>query len=319
MPLEHVQTIFIHCLVLTKYSSLVNSVKMKRKIVFLLACTSFFSSCALLKAGDYASDVFMRESDPALAAAAMPTMMKASEALYLADPRNDSKALTTAQLYVMYANAFLDTEAFLLPDDQFEARHALSLRAKALYTRAVRILVPLVEKRIPSAFEIDLLGDPKAKSFLAQLNRKDVPLLYWTSAAILAGFAADPMDFDNAGRAGGAIVLFAKARELDPDWNGGALHELAITIYGSMPPELGGDDAKAQEAFEAAITATAGRSPGPFVAYAQAICTKSGDAEKFSEVLNKALQLESRPETALMDSLSKRKARRLLDDLRLYF
>lgn len=288
-------------------------------MVLLAVCVSFFSSCTLLKAGDYASDVFMRESDPELAQAALPTMMKASEALYLADPKNEAKALTTAQLYIMYANAFLDTEAFLLPDDQYEARHTLSLRAKALYTRAAAILGPIVEKRIPGVFELDLALDTGAKASLARVGKKDVPLLYWTSAAILAAFASDPMDFDNAVKVGGAITLFAKARDLDPDWNGGALHELAITIYGSMPPELGGDDREALKAFDAAIKATGGMSPGPYVAYAQVICTKSGDAEGFSKALLTALELDSRPETALMDSLSKRKARRLLDDVRLYF
>ena len=287
-------------------------------VIFFL-CLSFFSSCALLKAGDYASDVFMRESDPALAAAALPTMMKASEALYLADPKSEAKALTTAQLYIMYANAFLDTEAFLLPDDQFDAKHALSMRAKALYSRATAILVPIVEKRIPGAFEADFMEDPKAKASLSKVDKKDVPLLYWTSVAVLAAFADDPMDFDNAGRAGGAIALFEKARELDPAWNGGALHELAITIYGSMPAELGGDDGKARKAYEAALAATEGKSPGPYVAYAQAVCAKSGDAEGFGKALETALALESRPETALMDSLSKRKARRLLDDKLLYF
>jgi predicted anti-sigma-YlaC factor YlaD len=288
-------------------------------MVLFTVCLSFFSSCALLKAGNYATDVFMRESDPALAAAALPTMMKASEALYLADPKSEAKALTTAQLYVMYANAFLDTEAFLLPDDQFDARHALSLRAKALYSRATAILVPIVEKRIQGAFQADFMEDPKAKVSLSRMDKNDVPLLYWTSAAILATFANDPMDFDNSARAGGAMVLFEKARELDPDWNGGALHELAISIYGSMPAELGGDDGKARRAYEAAIAATGGRSPGPYVAFAQAVCAKSGDAEGFTKALETALALESRPETALMDSLSRRKARRLLDDLRLYF
>jgi predicted anti-sigma-YlaC factor YlaD len=288
-------------------------------MVLFTLCLSFFSSCALLKAGDYATDVFMRESDPELAAAALPTMMKVSEALYLADPKSEAKALTTAQLYIMYANAFLDTEAFLLPDDQFDAKHALSVRAKALYSRATSILAPIVEKRIQGAFQADFMEDPKARISLSRMDRKDVPLLYWTSASILAAFANDPMDFDNSARAGGAIALFERARELDPDWNGGALHELAITIYGSMPAELGGDDGKARKAYEAALAATGGMSPGPYVAFALAICAKTGDAEGFTKALGTAMALASRPEMALMDSLSRRKARRLLDDLRLYF
>jgi len=127
------------------------------------------------------------------------------------------------------------------------------------------------------------------------------------------------MDFDNAARVSAAIALFEKARSLDPDWNGGGLHELAITIYGSLPADLGGDRDKAIAAFEAAKKATGGTSPGPFVAYAQAVCVAAGDEKGFSASLETALGLADRPESALMDSLARRKAKRLIDDIALYF
>ncbi len=279
-------------------------------VVALLA-----SSCAVIRAGSHASDVFMREGDTELAKAALPTMMKAAEALYLADPGNPAKALTVGQLYVMYANAFLDAEAFLLPDEAFEERHALGSRANALYLRAAAVLVPAVEGKAKGAFS----PDAAARASLARLGRKDVPLLYWTAAAVMAAFAGDPMNFDNAGRVGNAIALFERARELEPDWNGGSLHELAITIYGSLPADLGGDRAKAKAAFEAAVALTGGGSPGPYVAYAQAVCVPEGDAAGFEFALSKALGLPDRPEAALMDTLARRKARRLLDDTALYF
>jgi len=120
----------------------------------------------------------MRESDPALAAAALPTMMKASEALLLADPKNEGKALTTATLYVMYANAFLDSEAFLLPDEAYEEKLALSRRAKALYSRAAGLLVPFIEADAPGAFSGDYSSGAKNGAYpFARFGRKDVPLL----------------------------------------------------------------------------------------------------------------------------------------------
>lgn len=274
------------------------------------------SSCAVIRAGSHASDVFMREGDPELAKAALPTMMKAAEALYLADPGDPSKALTVGQLYVMYANAFIDAEAFILPDEAFEERQALGARANALYLRAAAVLVPAVEAKAKGAFSPDA---DAAKASLARLGRKDVPLLYWTAAAVMAAFAGDPMNFDNAGRVGNAIALFERARELEPDWNGGGLHELAITIYGSLPVDLGGDRSKAKAAFETAVALTNGGSPGPYVAYAQAVCVPEGDAAGFESALSKALGLPDRPEAALMDTLARRKAKRLLDDKALYF
>lgn len=277
----------------------------------VLAVVAALTSCAVLKAGDYATEAFMRESDPKLAADAMPTMMKAAEALSLADPRSESKALTRASLYVMYANAFLDTEAFLLPEEDYAARRFLTLRAKALYLRASGILVPFVERREPSLF----IASPPLQAF----GKKDVSLMYWTSAAILAAFADDPMDFDNAARIAGAITLFERARDLDPDWNGGALHELAIVIYGSLPADLGGDREKARAAFRLATGSAEAASPGAFVSYALSVCTAEGDREGFRSSLGTALSLPPRPESALLDSLARRKAERLLADIDLYF
>ncbi len=282
----------------------VNSNGMKIFRCILVACLiPAVSACTIIKAGSYATDVFMMESDPLLAAAALPTMMKASEALYLADPNNEAKALTNASLYVMYANAFIESEAFLLPDDQFEARYAMSVRANALYRRASTILVPFVDKKAPGTF-----SDTGA-----------VPLMYWTAAAILAAFASDPMDFDNAALVDGALAVFEKARELDPGWNGGALHELAITLYGSLPADLGGNPDKAIAAFKEAVQATGASSPGPYVSYAASVCVAKGDKEGFVNALETALSLEGRPESALMDTLARRKAERLIADLILYF
>lgn len=293
--------------------------RIQNALALAVVAAATLGSCAVLRAGSYATEVFMREGDPALAQAALPTMMKASEALQLADPQNEGKALTTATLYVMYANAFLDGEAFILPDEEYERKRELSLRAKALYLRATALLVPAVERRYPGFFAVDF-GDPgKAAPALAKFSKKDAGFLYWSAAAILSAFASDPMDFETAGLMAGALALFERALALDPDWNGGSLHELGITVYGSLPADLGGSKEKAKAEFDAAVAATGGASPGPYVSYASSVCVALGDAEGFESSLKKALSLEDRPGSALMDSLARRKARRLLADTALYF
>ncbi len=295
---------------------------MHRSLLLILSSAISLYSCAILKAADYATEAFMREGDPDLARAALPTMIKATEAILLADPGNSDKALATASLYVMYASAFLDGEAFLLPDEAWEHKRALSLRANALYLRATTLLVPFVESKIPGVFEASSEARSeyqRGQRASSRLSRKEVPLLYWTSAAILAAFASDPMNFDNAARMAGALALFEQARALDPDWNSGSLDELAITVYGSLPADLGGDREKAVAAFDRAGSGNGLRSAGAYVAYASAVCVAAADREGFRTALEKALALESRPENALLDSLARRKAERLLDDIALYF
>lgn len=280
---------------------------------------TLLSSCAVFKTADYATAVFMQEPDPALAQASLPTMMKVSEGLLLADPKNPGKALTAASLYVMYANAFLEGEAFLLPDEDYEAKRALTLRANALYRRAVALLVPIIESRSTGFFALDHSDLSTLSVQINKFGKKDIQLLYWTSAAILSAFASDPMDFDNAARIAGTIALFERAIAIDPNWNGGGLHELAITIYGSLPTDLGGNKEKAKAAFAAAKAATNASSPGAFVSYATSVCVAEGNVEGFRSSLETALNLPPRRESALMDSLAKRKSQRLLNDILLYF
>lgn len=289
---------------------------MRKLTLFAVTLALALQGCALLDAGDYASRAFMMEPDPILARDAFPTMIKAAEAIQLADPDDRDKAVLTASLYVMYANAFLDGEAFLLPDDDFEKRMELTGRANALYLRAADLLTPFIEAEAPGALGSAVGPDDPS---LARLDEKDVPTMYWTAAAVLAAFASDPMDFDNAARVSGALALFERARAIEPGWNGGGLHELAITVYGSLPADLGGDRAKAREAFELAKSATGASSPGAFVAYASSVCVPDEDADGFVRALETALSLPDRPESALMDSIARRKARRLLDDKELYF
>lgn len=268
------------------------------------------SGCAVLRAGNHVTDVFMRESDPVLAAQALPTMMKAAEALALADPGNEAKALSAASLHVMYANAFLDSEAFLLPDEKYEEKLLLTTRAHALYRRAAYELKPFIEAKSPGVFE----GKP-----VTGMKATDAALLYWTTAAILGGFASDPMDFELATLVAGAVALFEQARTADPDWNNGSLHDLAITVYGSLPSDLGGSKDRAEAAYRRSLEIGKGQSPGPLVSYAQAILVAREDREAFAETLGQALAMPVRPESALMDTLAHRKARKLLDDIDLYF
>jgi len=296
-----------------------NSSRMKKTFLLGVALSLSMGSCAILRAGDTVTAAFMSESDPELAGDAFPTMIKAAEALSMADPRDAGKATLTASLYVMYASAFLEGNAFLLPDDDYDAKRALTARANALYLRAAGLLRPFVSAMAPGVFRLeDPRGDP-AVAELARFSRKDVPLLYWTAASIFAGFSSDPMDFDNAALVGAALALFERALELDPDWNGGALHELAITVYGSLPADLGGDQGKALSAFEAAKAATGSVARGPYLAYALAVCVARGDEAGFRAALEAASSLADRPGSALMDSLARRKASRLLNDIRLYF
>ncbi len=282
----------------------------------LLLTLVFFNSCTIIKAGSYASQVFIQERDPELAKAALPTMMKASEAIYFADKKNHGNAVMTAQLYVMYANAFLENEAFLLDDEEYEEKARLTKRANALYLRAVDILLPVIEEKAKHSFLSDIDISHKA---LNTFKAKDIPLLYWTSAAILSAFSSNPMDFNTATKVSLALSLFERAYAIDPDWNNGSLYELAITVYAALPKDLGGNIEKAKQAYELAMLKTGGKSASVLFAYAKNISTLEGSRAEFEKSLQQAARLPVRQDSALTDVLASQKAARLLEDIDLYF
>jgi predicted anti-sigma-YlaC factor YlaD len=281
------------------------------------AAAALFSSCALLGAASKLQTVLSSEEDPALAAAALPTFMMASEALLEADPKNQSKVVTTASLYVMYANAFVQGPASTLPDERFEEKKAEFDRAGALYRRAFRLLSAALDRRSPGLVEAAVNG----KANFSALRKSDVPLLYWSAASILAGFGLNPLDFKSAHYLGAAPLFLARAAELDPAWNGGAIYGIYLAYYAGMPSYLGGDLAKAQAAYEKALAYSKGGSASLFVSYASSICVPKEDLAGFKAALDRALALDPNavPESRLETVLAQINARRLLADVDKYF
>jgi predicted anti-sigma-YlaC factor YlaD len=279
---------------------------------------ALMGSCAVIGAVTKVTTVFLGEEDPELAAEALPTFIKASEMLLAADPKNTGKAVTTASLYVTYASAFVDGPASILPDERFEERKAAADRAGALYRRAFRLLSAALERRSPGALAAARSGDPAG---LARLRKADLPLLYWSAASVLAAFGLNPLDFESAGNVGAAGLFLARAAELDPGWNEGAIYEIYLPYYASLPAFLGGDRNKALEAYEKALAYSGGKSASLYVAYATSVCQPDDDYPGFRAALERALAIDpnSRPEARLATVLARNKARWLLDNADRYF
>jgi len=280
---------------------------------------SLFSSCALLRAASSAHEVLLQEGDPELAAAALPSFIEASAILLAGDPTNQDKIVTTASLYVMYASAFIDGPSSFLPDEQFEARQEAVRRAGALYRRAYHLLDPALERRSPGLLKA--VGGPGEAAAVARFGKRDVPLLYWSAASVLAAFALDPMDFESAGRLGAASALLARAAALDPGWNGGAIYALYFPYYASLPDYLGGSRAKAEEAYAKALAYSKGHLASLFVSRATAICIPDDDYAGFKAALAQALavDLDADPDSRLPNAIAQDRARKLLANAGKYF
>ncbi|AEF84414.1 putative lipoprotein [Treponema primitia ZAS-2] len=282
-----------------------------------------FSSCSLNKvatkavanalSGTGSSDVFTGDSDPELVAGALPFAIKMYEALLSMQPSHQGLILTTGSLFIMYANAFIQGPAEMLPVEAFEEKLIQLERARLLYLRGAAILASGLEQKYPGwgdAYEKGVLD-----KYLAKLKKADVPFIYWHAAGVLSAYAMNPFDLDLGMRLPELTAAIARAYELDPDFNSGALDDFYVLFYSSVPEGMGGDPSKVELHYRRALEKTKGLAPGPYVSYATAVCVPAQDYATFKSCLESALaiDIEKDPPNRLVNILSQRKARYLLD------
>ena len=300
-------------------------------VIGMVSLLSLLASCSINKmainavsnalTGEGSADVFTGDGDPELVGGALPFAIKMYEALLSQNPNHQGLLLTTGSLFIMYANAFVQGPAEMLDSiDYYEERNAGMDRAKALYLRGNAILYSALDKKFPG-FPGAAVADGSLNALLKKCKKEDVPLLYWAVAGGLAAYSIDVFDFDLGSNIPEWGAMIGRAYELDPDFNNGAIDDFYIQFYSAMPETLGGDKARADTHFKLAVEKTRGLSAGPYVSYARSICVPAQDYDSFKENLEKALAInpDDDPPNRLVNILTQKKARHLLDTAYEYF
>jgi len=312
-----------------------NGTKMRLKSSILLGLLCLFpffaASCSINRmainavsnalTGTGSADVFTTDNDPELVGAALPFAIKMYETLLSQNPNHQGLLLTTGSLFVMYANAFVQGPAEMLdPVDFYHERRIALDRAKRLYLRGHDILNTAMEKRF-SGFSASRADDGSLQALLRRARRADVPLLYWTAASGLAAYSIDVFDFVLGASIPKWKIMMARAYELYPDFNNGAINEFYILFYASLPPHMGGDMAQAEVHFRRAVERTGGLAAGPFVSYAWVVYRPAQDFYAFRDYMERALAIDvdENPSIRLVNILAQRRARHLLDYAHLHF
>jgi len=300
-------------------------------LLCFLCILPFLTSCSINKmainaisnalTGTGSANVFMTDNDPELVGGALPFAIKMYETLLSQNPDHEGLMLTTGSLFVMYANAFVQGPADMLdPVDYYYERTEANERAKKLYLRGNAILNTALDKKFPG-FSSATAEDGSLDSLLKKFKKEDVPLLYWTAAGGIAAYSLDVFDFELGYQIPEWDAMIARAYELDPDFNNGAIDELYIQFYAALPENLGGDKDKAELHFKRALEKSNYLSAGAYVSYAKSICIPAQDYDAFEENLQKALaiDIDADPSARLLNVISQRKARSLLDTAYEYF
>jgi len=299
--------------------------KSGKNILLILICLAL-SSCSINRmainaisnalTGTGSTDVFTSDSDPVLVGDAIPFAIKLYETLLSQNPNHQGLLLTTGSLFIMYANAFVQGPADMLDSiDFYYEREEGRERARLLYLRGYEYLTYALERKFPGFTEAKV-EDGTMTALLSRFRAEDVPLLYWTVAGGLSAYSLDPFgDFDLGMRLREWNAMMARAYQLDPDFNNGAIDEFYIIFYSSAAAEiLDLDSSLAHIHFQRALEKTGGLSAGTYVTYALAVNVPAQDYDAFRENLEIALaiDIDEDPSIRLLNVINQRRANHLL-------
>lgn len=282
-----------------------------------------FSSCSIRRmamnmvadslTADENGNVFTSDNDPELVGDALPFAIKLYESLMSSIPGHSGLRIQTGSMYIMYANAYLQTPASMLTTADFHRKEVLLQRARNLYLRGRDILLDELEHRYPG-FRSMLAAKPHTNAAALCVSR-DVEVLYWAAAGWVAAYAIDPFDMDLGLTVPQAEALLKRALELDPGFGNGSIHDFFVLYYGSLPDYMGGDPEKARDHFERSVALSRQQSAAPFLALATTVSIKQQRRDEFRKLLNQVLQVnpDTNPDNRLITILNQRRARWLLD------
>ena len=321
-------------------------------ILFLL----LLSSCSIQKmvykiAGDAlsgagGSTVFTGETDPVLLGDALPVLLKLYETILEGDPKNSRLSVTTGSMFIMYANAFVQSPAERLSDDQYELYYSELDRAKSHYLRGLEYVMRGLEIKYPG-FKQKLFDD-QYKEIFSKLKKEDATALYWAGAGWFGAIAINPLDTSLFINVPKAVALLLKALDLDESYGSGSIHEVFIQLYASIPeymiisPKSAEDSwprtfikeyysplglaeasgmEKAEYHYNRSLELSGGLHAGAYVSYATGVAVKNGDLDLFLDCLDKALSVDVDidPSSRLANIISMKKAALLKEKVDDYF
>lgn len=254
---------------------------------------------------NYASD-----DDPELIGQASAFGLKTIESLLAESPRHKGLLFAATSGFTQYGYAFVQQEADFVEARDLARATELRGRAGRLYRRALRYGLRGLDLAVPD-FEARLRRERAAA--LAPLRREHVPLLYWTGLAWFAAINVAKTDSELSADQALAEALLRRARELDPGWDFGSIHEFYVTWEG-RGEAVGGSFARARQHFEQALVFNKGQRASTYVALAEGTLVAQQNRKEFEERLQQALavDVDAVPELRLSNILYQKRARWLL-------
>lgn len=243
---------------------------------------------------------FASDEDPELVGQALPFSLKVMESLLADSPEHRSLLIAAARGFTQYSYGWVD------PGDEAAAAESRD-RARRLYLRGRGYGLRALSTSIDN-FEVRFASNPRAAVALAR--KRDVPALYWTAASWGLAISLSKSDPEMLADLPIVDVLIARAAELEPGFEEGAIDTFLITFEGARAGVSRDAGKRAREHFRLSVERSGGRSAAPYVAAAEALAIPAGDRTEFDALLDRALAVDpdAEPRFRLQNILSRRRA-----------
>jgi predicted anti-sigma-YlaC factor YlaD len=199
--------------------------------------------------------------------------------------------------------------------EDFERTQELRTRSRSLYLRAYGYASRALALDYPALAE--QLGTEPAAAVAAvgENPERDVPTLYWTAASLGLAISASRNEPALLARLPEVEAMLERALELDEAWDGGALHEFAISLAGAGTDPI--DENMIEQHYRRALELSRGLRASLFVGVAEVIAIPQQDREQFTELLERALAIDVDwdPDRRLLNVLAQQRARWLLGNI----
>lgn len=261
---------------------------------------------------------YARDDDPELVKQAIPFGLKTIEGLLEESPRHRGLLVAATSGFTQYSYAFVQCEADYIENTDLQQATAMRARAARLYRRAMDYGFRGLEVEHPG-FQADLRKEPQ--SAVAKMQKKDVPLLYWTAAAWAARISLNKEDPELSADLTLTEAMMHRALELDESFGDGSIHDFFIAYEGSRQGTAGGSVEEARRHFDQAMRISRGKRVGPLVAYAEDVLVGTQDRGEFEKMLNQALAFDpdTEPSERLPNLVAQKRARWLLSEINTLF
>ena len=177
-------------------------------------------------------NAYTSDNDPQFVAEALPFGLKTMEVILESTPEHTGLLTATAAGFVQYGHAFI-----LYPAQELEySNYTLWLdekkRAKQFFLRARNYGLRALAT---NHFAVDIHLKENPVQAVQQMEKTDVPALYWTGAAWASALSTDKSDMSLVADLPIIKALMERALDLDAEWDSGAVHEFFIVFAASQP------------------------------------------------------------------------------------